>query len=285
MDLKGVRIGFLVYPHCVASESWLLNVCQAWWERAGAEVVYWPKKRGAPANVDLWVQHYDTTVVQREYVKQVRQLPNVINRRLLDIRKSTVSSQVIVSVDDPWSGEVLVKSEYNYGGLPEIWQDEYLEGRSRKQMLGRWRRPRGVVAPANPYLDYQLYPQLNEVPPEVFADPDRVVERFLPQREGDLYVVNMAYILGDRSKTLKITSKQPVVKWGNRESWEFTETPAEVLKQAEIYGLDFGKLDFTVVDGEPVIFDVNKTPGLGGATVAEEFDDWGDLAQGVLKFL
>jgi len=39
MDLSGVRIGCLVYPRCVESESWMLDVFQLIWERAGAEVI------------------------------------------------------------------------------------------------------------------------------------------------------------------------------------------------------------------------------------------------------
>jgi len=111
--------------------------------------------------------------------------PAVLNRSVLDLSKRRVSTNLLQR-DDAWSGPVVVKTDLNFGGHPEL----RLLG--RHGLLGRWarRRPkRWTSARWWPSHEYPVFENLRAVPPEVWSNPRWVVERFLPEREGEAYAL------------------------------------------------------------------------------------------------
>jgi len=96
----------------------------------------------------------------------------------------------------------------------------------------------------------------------VFRNPALVVERFLPEREGDRYFMRHYLFLGDRARNVRVADSTPFM----RRSWavpvdEGLPVPEQVLAFRRRLGMDYGKIDYTIHNGEVVIVDVNRTPG------------------------
>jgi hypothetical protein len=90
-----------------------------------------------------------------------------------------------------------------------------------------------------------------------------VVERFLPEREGDLYCVRKHWAFGDRVLSWRARGTRPVVKAEGVVDRTVIPGSAAVEAFRREIGLDFGKVDFTQTGGEPAFLDVNPTPGCG----------------------
>jgi len=214
------------------------------WREMGIEVqVARGLRELAPA--DLVLPHIDLTVTPRAYRKALDALPNVLNRGLYDISKRRVSGHLLAR-GDAWGGPVIVKTDHNYGGLPE-----------RRVRRRWWRRRRSLVRG----IDYLLFDRLADVPNAVFRDRRLVVERFLPERAGDTYCLRWYIFMGDRYRSMRVASRHPLVKLCDLGQREFAvPLPPEVIAFREAWGMDFGKIDFVMHDGKPVILDVNRTP-------------------------
>ena len=242
--------------------SYIIGHLADFWREAGLRVVYlFGTREFVPA--DLLFLHVDLSVVPHSYLEFADRYPRVVNRRITDIRKSTISNQ-LVGPDDAWSGAVIVKSNLNFGGGPERRVGRnWLERRSRtvrrlKAALER-RFPSNYPSPHS--KEYQLLPSLSDVPKRWFRLQDVVVERFLPEMENGLYHVRIDMALGGRSICTRLASDQPIIKAHNSTSAVDIEPDPRVQKWRKDLGLDYGKIDYTVVDGEPVLLDVNKTIG------------------------
>jgi hypothetical protein len=134
----------------------------------------------------LVIVHVDLSVVPDRYLEFARQYPIVLNGEVKDIRKSTFSKLLLKS-GDSYEGKVIVKSNLNYAGQPERMRGIL----PSSQPSGAATDIPGVQgAPAPLFdspLDYQLYDRLEDVPRSWLDDPNLVVEKFLPEKEGDLY--------------------------------------------------------------------------------------------------
>ena len=90
-----------------------------------------------------------------------------------------------------------------------------------------------------------------------------IVEKMSAERDarGD-YWLRVWQFFGNRDICYKIRSHEPVIKGSNAlERVYFEGVPEKLRRIRAEFGMDFGKFDYTVVDGEPILFDVNKTPG------------------------
>src|SRR3989454_8009431 len=124
------------------SIGYLLKLLMREWEAMGFTVQVAQGIRHQ-ARADLVVPHVNLTVTPKEYRDFFLAYPNVINRRVVDISKSRVSTN-LVGRNDGYTGPVIVKTDRNYGGLPE----QRLCSQSR---LGQWKRA-GVVRRLLPTL-------------------------------------------------------------------------------------------------------------------------------------
>src|SRR5262249_38216720 len=251
------------------SVGYLIELLVREWRAMGftVQVVQGVRHR---ARADLVVPHVNLTVIPAEYRDFLQAYPRVINRRVVDVSKSR-SSTNLVGRDDGYTGPVIVKTECNYGGLPE----QRLRPRSR---MGRWagvarrllpaRRGRdaggtswGSVQSLHP-RDYPVFPSLREVPEEVFRNRNLVVEKFLPEITEDDYCVRYYYFLGSAGVSLLFRSKDRVIK-AAADTVEEVPTPQELDEMREKLGFDYGKFDYVLRDGKVVLFDVNRTPATG----------------------
>ena len=217
------------------------------WSDAGHSVEIIHGIRDLPA-ADLAVLHVDLSVVPPSFREAVKHYPRVINGAAVDIRKRRVSRNLI-GRDSDWRGRVIVKSDLNCSGWPE-W-------RMRGRFLELGRDLPEVREPINP----KVYRSLAMVPDEVWADPFLVVERFIAERDGDNFAIRHWIFLGDRERCKRCLSPNPIIKGLNIVAVEDAPVPDEIRAERVRLGLDFGKMDFIVRDGRPVLFDANKTPG------------------------
>jgi hypothetical protein len=235
------------------------------WRKEGVEVEL---VRGADRFVDADVAfcHVDLTVVPEEYARLLARYPRAVNAGARDISKSRVSRHR-VAPGDPWEGPVIVKTDANCGGLPE----ERILGRRLREggilaALGRllprarrevsaWRRRWRI-----PSESYPVFPSVGALPPGVLENPELVVERFLPERDGDLYALRLYFFLGDREVSVRVRSKEPVVKSRSMIGREEVPLHPGAAAARDRLAMDYGKLDFVVRDGEAVVFDANRTP-------------------------
>jgi hypothetical protein len=90
-----------------------------------------------------------------------------------------------------------------------------------------------------------------------------VVERFVPEMEKGRYVLRWAFFMGSAQIGLKGFSNDPIVRVANQTapSQLMSEIHPEVLRYRKAIGLDYGKIDYVIHEGRPVIVDVNKTIG------------------------
>jgi hypothetical protein len=87
------------------------------WQAAGIRVdVVRGLGRRPPA--DVLFPHIDLTITPRPYRRFFDRYALVVNRQLVDISKSRISTN-LVGPHDSYAGPVIVKTERNYGGLPE----------------------------------------------------------------------------------------------------------------------------------------------------------------------
>jgi hypothetical protein len=217
------------------------------WREAGHRVTVVPGVDDLPDG-DLAFLHVDLSVVPEAYVEAARRYPRVVNGRATDIRKRCVSSNLLTR-DSDWPGPVMVKSDLNFGGVPE------------------WR----IAHPGEPSLDapddllvYSMIRDLKTVPEEMWNDPRLIVERYLPEHDSQGFYVRTWMFLGDRGRCRRSRGTSPVVKSGTIVAGEPDEIPVPdfIRAERERLGFDYGKFDFAVHDGTPVLFDANKTFGV-----------------------
>ena len=107
-----------------------------------------------------------------------------------------------------------------------------------------------------------MFDNINALPAAYFDDPRVIVEKFLPEMDGNLYCVNFYKFLGDEHLTQKLWSTKPVITGAGIVKRGTIDTDPDVMAIRHDLKIDYGKLDYCIYNGKPVLFDVNKTVGL-----------------------
>ncbi len=210
-----------------------------------------------PAELDAGLLHVAATVVPAAILARLPPELPIINQRVHDISKRRVS-RMLVEQGDAVSGPVIVKSDANYAGL----NDYARQGRLRR----RWRRITTLLRHArlrHAGIPYEIYPSPEAVPQEVWGDRARVVERFVPERLDGRYCLRKWVFLGDADQQVISVSDQPVIKATNARHTFTHEPPHKALvEERRRLGFDYGKFDYVLLEGRPVLLDANSTPGI-----------------------
>jgi hypothetical protein len=231
------------------------------WRDQGHEVTQGPTER---LEADIGIMNIDLTKVPKEMIPANPSGRPLLNSLILDISKRRISSNIL-DPDSSYQGEVIIKTDNNYFGLPE-----HNTGKARR-MNGLIR---SIVKRTLPwqytrqlwyYKNYPVCKSIRDVPAWVWKREDLVVERFVPEKEGAEYSLRVWVFFGDQEYGVRMFGKNPIVKAGNRTRYEYLkEVPVELRAVRKRLGMDFGKFDYVIFNGEPVLLDVNKTPTIAG---------------------
>jgi hypothetical protein len=271
--MKRIRIGILIHKDDVAFIyfKYLIKLLIKEWKDLGFAVeIIRGTDRFVP--VDVVICHIDLTVVPNEYKEFLAQYPVVINGNVPDISKTKISSN-LVGKDDAYAGPVIVKTDRNSGGFSE----ERMIGRrhllraatARLTSLGRpigffrqTTQPAWADVRQMKSGEYPVFSSLREVPPGIFENQHLVIEKFLPEVRGDRYHIRYYHFLGDKEFAQIYQSTSMVVKASASIGEEIVPTPPELREIRKQLGLDYGKIDYVVRDGNVILLDVNPTPAL-----------------------
>jgi len=252
--------------------TYLLQSLFGYWHQAGHKISI---VRGIEdVSGDLAIQHVDCSVIPADYARLAARFSRVINRIPQDIRKRAIS-RLLVRPGDGWDGPVIIKSDLNFSVVAEAVQNFVASARQ--------------VAPPHPpppaHEDYPIFPHVSAVPPAIWQDPDRVVERFVPEKDERGYWLWTWVFFGDRGRCNRHCSLSPIVKADNTIHREPATVPVEIEEERRRLGFDYGKFDFVVHRGRPILLDANRTPG-GSTTLTEEYARGAaELAKGLDAFL
>lgn len=257
------RIVILLHARDRAAER---RAYQIWgiaevWRSWGIEVVV---QRGIDrfVDADLIVNHVDLTVVPLPYVRYMERYAVAINGRCRDISKRLVSRQLLAA-GDGWDGPVIVKTDRNFGGELERIVLRSRAARAWHDLRVRLSRHPWRVRQYLSTHDYAVLGSVSTVPEDVWHNPHLVVERFLPEREGDFYALRTLALFGDRWVSRRMLSASPVVKAGSTVQAGDVEPHTDVFAQARRLGLDRGKIDYVIHGGRAVVLDANRTNTMG----------------------
>jgi hypothetical protein len=213
---------------------------------------------------DLAILHIDLTMVPDSYIEFAQRYPVVLNGRIRDIRKSLFSRQRILESDN-YEGKVIVKSEWNFAGGPERKLMGTASSRLKSRITSHLPRLRPVIQHDGPHFrsprDYVIFDNSRSVPKSWFYRNDLIVEKFLPELSNGLYCVRCYSFLGDSGYCMMRMSTNPIVNTATVVSRCRIDPDPEIVTLARTLGMDYGKLDYVMHEGQLVLFDVNKTPG------------------------
>lgn len=249
------------------------------WEQMGFTVVIHQERTG-PVDADLLIPHVDLSVMPDWMRRLIEGHSTVVNQRVRDIRRTAFSGNLL-SAGDSHDGPVLVKSNANYGGIPEVRESlgvvnrlgvsgrvrlagRALTGMARAHSLSRlaWTR---YLHPS----DYRVFESLSAVPKGVFRNEHLVVEKFLPEREGEHYCLRSYAFLGTEGFAVRTKNTAPIVKGASGSEPEFVEPHEDIVAARREMGFDYGKFDYAINGGRAILFDVNTTPTFGPVFAGE----------------
>jgi hypothetical protein len=264
------------------SENYLIWAVRDAWRDLGLHVAVARGPRQArPAR--LLFPHVDRTVTPPEVVSLYERYPCVVNRGVLDISKRRISG-LLAGPDDSWSGPVIVKTDRNAGGAPEVELSASALDSALRPLVRRLvpegirervRRHVAIGSPGPTDLGsvavlppdrYPIFASLAGVPPSAFLNPALVVERFVPETEDGLYAVRSWVFLGPRGHATRRFSPRPVVRASSVVRRDPVPVPPDLEAERARLAFDYGKFDFVLYEGRPVLLDANRTPKLAGTS-------------------
>jgi hypothetical protein len=231
--------------------KFLLGSLARHWIEAGHDVSVAAGLGDWPAG-DIAVMHLDLSVVPAAYLEASRRYPRVVNVGARDIRKRVVSRHRVLP-DDGWQGPVIVKTDLNCRGIPELNAIDAFQRDGRPPDLAA-----GPVV-TTPY-PYPVLRSARDVPDAIWRNDGLVVERFLPERDARGYWMRVWVFFGDRERCSRYCGPEPVIKSAQIIAREKVPVPDLLRAERERLGFDFGKFDFVVIGGQPVLLDANRTP-------------------------
>ena len=244
------------------SSNYMIDELADLWREEGLEVIeIYGIDRVVPADVILL--HIDLSVVPPEYLEFARQYPVALNTTLNDIRKATISQNLVQS-GAAYVGPVIVKSNLNYAGAPE----RKLEETQLRQSSFWLKRLQYRVFPFlkkvpvfQSNLEYQIFDRIEDVPRSLLNHPDVVVEKFFHSRHEEFFCIHNLYIFGNHRTGARLMGHHPIVNGRTYKRIDYVDPSSDILEQMADIPLDYGKIDYVFDKGKVEIIDINKTVG------------------------
>lgn len=201
--------------------------------------------------------HVDLTEVPATFLEAARRYERCVNGEAATIRR-TLYSRARLQPGDAHDGPVIVKTVLNSRGAPELRYENRRSIAARAGYIARKLLIPGYKQRICPH--YTIHPSLDDVPRSVWDNPRLMVERFLPasttlpivkQRFDFFFEVELntrvAYdsLLCD-PETMVDQDVDP-------------DVPEAIRDLRRDLKLDYGAIDYFMVDGEAFPIDANKT--------------------------
>lgn len=203
--------------------------------------------------------HVDLTEVPKEILAAAAGYPFVVNGGVPSIRR-TLYSAARIGRESGHAGPVIVKTVLNSGGRPE--QRHAVERSLPARLAHFGRKLVGGAGGKYPYFPYRVLATPDEVPEEVWDDEALIVERFLPG-SLTLPIVKYRYLFCLEAEVNLRGVFDDLLCRGKfiREHGTVPGVPDEVVAVRRSLNLDFGAIDYFMVDGKAIVVDANKTVG------------------------
>ncbi len=202
--------------------------------------------------------HVDRSVVPAKLVRFARRFPVQINLDACDIRKRAFVDGLLEPGVD-YAAPVIVKSDLNYGGAPELVNRSLLARLATRITRLATRTPPRLIAQKS---DYRIFPALSDVPADYFT-PDNIVQKLILEKNGEKNVLREYIFLKSlHYENIEHSLSEIITEDEHISCLPFTPHPRLASLRRRLK-LDYGKIDYVMVDGEPFVFDANKTLGLG----------------------
>ncbi len=262
----GYRIAILFHEsdrHSIIRRYAVTALADIWREDGHTVFPLFGIRKFVPA--DLVFVHVDVSVVPAAYLAFARQYPIAVNGNVLDIRKSAFS-RYLLHEGDPYPGPVFIKSDGNYAGIPDDtrrWPYSLLSpavGYYAAKAMRILRHPFSSETFRIP-SDYLVVENLRKVPPQWFQRKDIVIQRFCPEFEDGLYHTRFYNFLGSRHDCIRLSAPKPVVNARSSIHSETVPVHPEIVQLRQDLGFDYGKFDYVIHEGKPLLLDINKTTG------------------------
>ncbi len=261
---------------------YLIDAISLRWKKLGYKVLTHYGTKNLP-DADIVILHVDATIVPDKFVECLAKYPVVLNRDVIDISKTKISRNIVRQYDD-YSEPVIVKTNANFGGVPEA---TYNRISSPKRwwlgwlltMMRNWEK----VDVLNPDK-YPVFKNKESIPVGVWKNKNLIVEKFLPERIDGLFFLRYWIFFGEEGWAGRFGATKPIVKFGAMATKdESVPVPEELRILRKSLGFDYGRFDYAVHNGETILYDANKT--LGGAHHLEDYSAQLDLlASGINGF-
>jgi hypothetical protein len=227
--------------------------------------------------------HVDLTVIPEPYLALARRFPFAPNLATRDISKRSFSDHLVTRTDT-YDGPVIVKTNNNCGGLKEAQLAQTAFPTRALHALHRrlpWPLRSRLAAKS-----YRIFDSKRSVPALVWLNRALVVERFLPELQEGMYCMRSWVFMGPRESLSIRKARTPIVAVPNVDARAFMEPtkdnlPDEIRRQRADLGFDYGKFDFVISDGRPVLLDANRTPTNQTMTPDERATEANNLADGI----
>lgn len=258
---RGNTIAVLVHPAFgLETGSILLMMAQEYWTPAGHRLVV-HSGPDTPPLADLAIPHVPLTRLPHRYAELAARYPRTINGSVVDISKRRIATD-LVTEGEAYEGPVIVKTDLNHGGASER-RLRRLEGGVAKRLLSAVERH----LPSHwtgrlPRDRYLLFENKRDVPRWVWRSPGLIVQPFHVELRGDLYALHQWYFLGGRECVSTFLSRDPVVKLANvvERLPLHQDVPQAIRRRRAELNFDYGKFDYVISNGVPILLDANPTP-------------------------
>jgi hypothetical protein len=218
----------------------------------------------APPPADLAILHVPLTHVPQPYADLAARYGRTINGAVTDVSKRTIATDLL-SEEDLYDGPVMVKTDLNHVGVAERRLRQETRGwRARLMTAIEGRLPRHWFG-CLPDNQYVVFAAKHEVPRWVWRWRGLVVQPLHIERRGNLFALHQWYFLGGQDCVSTFLSRDPVVKLSNvvERLPLHKEVPDAIRRRRAELKFDYGKFDYVIADGVPVLFDANNTPNEG----------------------
>lgn len=230
------------------------------WSRLGIETIFLEDVRDR-REAGLVFLHVDSSIVPAAYTAFANNYPYSVNKNAVDIRKRRYADGCLDRSSD-YAGPVIVKTDLNYGGAPERDWDRRHSGAMKRFFRKAAQIMAGNRGGMNSKKDYFISDSLADVPRHYFS-PDYIVQEFRPETDGEAFILREYIFLGDCHFENIERSGNAIFEEDEHVSLRPFSPHPRLLEVRRRLGLDYGKIDYSLVNGEPFIFDANKTLGRG----------------------